>query len=303
MTTMADTEEQDDIAVIPEPVEEHRARRTPDVRRCGTRVVVGALTLLVLWLVCADPVSHVWYQARQKSLTTQAANAITQLGSQVPRSGGSVAVLQDPTIGLNVVVAEGDTPSILHGGPGHRPGTPYPGAKGNSVVVGHDKDWGAPFKNLSKLAVGSQLYLQAHPGVYKLPETGDFIYTVRSVSKTTGDAARFLAPSNDHRLTLITDDGGRLSGNKLLVITAISGSVGRVTGPGFGSLVPSKGPLIFNREVLEVILGGLASVLAYRLLSRNHRRTVVLVVLVPLVATTLFALFLEFDVVVMRPLA
>jgi sortase A len=277
-------------------------RRLP-VRRIAATGLMGVVVLVGIWLICADPIAHVWYENRQHSLAGQVASAETRLGSQVPKIGQEVGVLQDPTIGLNVVMAQGDSAAELRGGPGHRLGTPLPGARGNSVVYGHARDWGAPFRNLAKLTVGSVLYIQAHPGVYKLPETGDFIYTVVAVQTTTAEDIGMLAPSNDYRLTLITNAGGRLAGDKVLVVTAVSGKAGKTAGKvTASSLEPSQGPVL-NLNLLRALLGGAVAAFVIVLLRRNHRPLIVATVAAPVVMVAVWSLFLEFDMWAFRPLA
>jgi sortase A len=264
------------------------------------RIVGAVIVIFLVWLICADPVAHVWYQTHQGALRSNAAHSVTQEGSQLPGMGKSVAVIEDPAIGLNVVVAQGTSPTILRGAPGHVLGTPFPGAEGNSVVVGHAHDWGAPFRGLAKLTVGSTLYLQAHPGVFKLPETGDFIYTVKSVTVVPASTTRFTAPTNDHRLTLITNSGS----HDVLVVTAISGSVGKVTGqPVITSLQPGRGALLGNDQVLLAVLGLIACVAGSRILLHSHGKRIVFLVVLPVAALVAFSLFLEFDVLFFRPLA
>jgi sortase A len=280
-----------------------RAMVRAHVRRTSARVVLAALAAVAIWLICADPVAHIWYQSRQGDLRSQAASALTRLGSQTPTVGGEVAVLQDPPI-LNVIVAQGDNASILRGGPGHRLGTPLPGARGNSVIEGHSKDWGAPFRSLAKLTVGSTLYLQAHPGVYKLPATGDFIYTVKSVSIVPATDTRYLAPSNDYRLTLVTNADGRLSGSHVLVVTAVSGSMGKSTAVApTGSLEPSAGSLILNIWVARLLVGAGMSAAVIAALRRRHRVRLAVLAATPVLLVTVLALFVEFDMLAFRPLA
>jgi sortase A len=205
-----------------------------------------------------------------------------------------------------VVVAEGDSPSVLRGAPGHRPGTPLPGARGNSVVYGHQKDWGGPFAAMSRLKVGDQLYLQARPGVFSLQagQTGDFIYTVTSVRVTPDGDLQPLAKSSDYRLTLITNAGSRLSSSHVLVVTAVSGTPGRSSPPPkHGSLQPVVGPVVFNGTVGSLRVRALATVGVVALLRRRHRPGVVAAISVPLVLATLLPLFLALDVAAFRPLA
>jgi len=298
--------------VVPTPEGEgpptSKGRSLPDlpvaqIRRITTIAVATVVGLLLVWVIAADPIAHVWYQSRQHTLTDQTVSAGSQIGSQVVHEGGSVGVLQDPTIGLNVIVAQGDSPSVLRGGPGHQPGTPLPGARGNSVIVGHADDWGAPFKNLSKLTVGDTLYVQSHVGLAKPPETGDFIYMVKSVKTTSAGNVHLLAPSNDYRLTLVTNAGSRLSGDKVLVVTAVSGRPGKITGHAAGSsLEPARGSF-FSTTLFRFLVVGAVAVLLVVFLRRRHSIGLTVAIATPVALLALWTLFLEFDMVAFRPLA
>lgn len=307
-------------------------------RRLARMALVGLVGLVALFWVFADPIAHVWYQSRQQALTSQVDNSAA---SRIPKTGQQVGLLEDPTIGLKVVVAEGDSPTVLRGGPGHRPHTPLPGALGNSVVYGHAKDWGAPFGRLSSVSVGQKLYLQARYGVANIQagQTGYFIYTVTSFETVADDDAAALASSSDYRLTLITDAGGRTSANKLVVVTAVSGSASKPAskpasksaskpragahaatspttatithaatgaarrGPHLRSIEPAKGAVWWNATVASFLLRAIAAAVVIGLLIRYHRPGVAAAVSVPLVLAALLPLFLELDLVAFRPLA
>jgi len=222
-----------------------------------------------------------------------------------------VGVLQDPTIGLNVVISDGTTPSILRAGPGHRLGTPLPGARGNSVVYGHRRDWGAPFKNLSQLTVGSTLYLQAQSSVFApgphasaTLQTGYYIYTVTNVATVSSSDTRPLAQTNDFRLTLITNSGGRLSGSRLLVVTAVSNQIGKITGAApSGILEPSTGSDVFNLPVLSLLVWAVVARWIIAFLRRSHGTLVAVLVAGPVVIAAVISAFLVFDIAAFRPLA
>jgi sortase A len=128
-------------------------------------------------------------------------------------------VIQIPRLDVNVYAVEGDTVAELRAGPGHRPGTPLPGKRGNSVIVGHRKAWGHPFRDLGKLRPRRDIVVTAVRGA------DPAIFVVRSVHHVSGDDTRLLRPSDDHRLTLVAGDGGLLSDDRI-VVTAVSGTVG-----------------------------------------------------------------------------
>jgi sortase A len=113
-------------------------------------VVVVAVALAFLVLLFEGPVARQWYRTRQDHLTSDLTVARSGLSS-----GQAATVVQAPQVGLNAVVVEGDTPAHLRGAPGHRMGTPLPGARGNAVIMGHRSGWGAPFANLTRLRRGS----------------------------------------------------------------------------------------------------------------------------------------------------
>ncbi|WP_433331218.1 class E sortase [Spirillospora sp. CA-294931] len=69
----------------------------------------------------------------------------------------SFARLHIPRIGLSQQVYEGISSSDLHRGIGHYPGTAYPGAKGNSVFLGHRTSGAAPFRDLDRVRIGDHI--------------------------------------------------------------------------------------------------------------------------------------------------
>jgi sortase (surface protein transpeptidase) len=286
--------------------------------------LAGLVGLVALFWVFVDPIAHVWYQSRQQALTSQVDNSAA---ARIPKTGQQVGLLEDPSIGLKVVVAEGDSPAVLRGGPGHRPHTPLPGALGNSVVYGHAKDWGAPFGKLSHVSIGQKLYLQARYGVANVQggQTGYFIFTVSSVATVADNDSAALASSTDYRLTLITDAGGRTSANKVVVVTAVSGTPSKPAsnrstkahgaasahaatsaarlGPHLRSIEPAKGAVWWNATVVSFLLRAIAAAVVIGLLVRYHRPGVAAAVSVPLVLAVLLPLFLELDLIAFRPLA
>ena len=137
-----------------------RRRRIRSVRR---NLVVAGLSLVGVavcyWFFTAF-VTPLWYQSRQRSMSRPA------LQSQLaPRPGDPDGILQVETpFTLNVTITQGDGPGELRDGPGHRPGTPLPGALGNSVIYGRARLWGGPFGPLRQAKPGTQMYLQTRNG-------------------------------------------------------------------------------------------------------------------------------------------
>src|SRR5262249_7176887 len=156
-----------------------------------------------------------------------------------------------PAIGLNVTVVEGDTTDQLRIGPGHRPGTPLPGKRGNSLVFGHRHGWGGPFADLDQLHTGSLL-------VVKIRGPSPTVFKVIAVKRVSADDVRLLAPSTDYRLTLVTGDGGDFGSDRLVVV-AVSGAKGKLRSPrGVQAGADNGSPILNPVLVIAVLAFGLA---------------------------------------------
>jgi sortase A len=73
--------------------------------------------------------------------------------------GAPIARLLIPSIGLDQVVVQGTETADLREGPGHYPGTPYPGQQGNVAIAGHRTTYAHPFYDLDGVAVGALIHL------------------------------------------------------------------------------------------------------------------------------------------------
>lgn len=71
-----------------------------------------------------------------------------------PATGSPVARLVIPAIGLDDIVLEGVDDRTLNGGPGHLPGSAFPGDSGNAILSAHrDRH----FRKLGELGVGDRI--------------------------------------------------------------------------------------------------------------------------------------------------
>lgn len=261
-----------------------------------SQLVVVSVVLLAAYAFYSLFVTNLWYQSRQRSLQAQAASP-----SVIPPKPGQYAGLlqlcsaataacpQPSAFTLNVAVVQGDSPAQLREGPGHRPGTPLPGAKGNSVVYGHDSEWGSPFGNLRRIETGSRLFVEPRSG-------GQVVaYDVIGVHRVPDSrVAGYLGPSNDYRLTLVTDALGRFSRERLVVV-AVSGTVGtaKPAPPGVhpgtesGSLEGTGMP-----NLVDWVVGGVLVVL---MLRKRYRPLTVAALATPAVAAALLSGFVALD--------
>jgi LPXTG-site transpeptidase (sortase) family protein len=256
-------------------------------------LLVGMVTLLLAIVIVEDPIAHVWYHARQGRLASEAGTV------GAIRDGRQVGVIAieypaastgTPAVTQKLYVVQGIGTSELRGGPGHQPETPLPGQRGNVVIFGHRLDWGAPFARLHRLAAGDQIQAQSVDG------TQPTIYTVRSARiVVAGDTAR-LGPTDDHRLTLVTDAGGRTS-THWLVVTAVSGRLDPGPVASTGVAGPQREPILVNAALASLLLALALGALTIIGLRRRSRATTIWIMLTPLIAVVLLASVLELDLI------
>jgi LPXTG-site transpeptidase (sortase) family protein len=151
--------------------------------------------------------------------------------------GTTVALLRIPKLGVEQVVGEGTTSSVLTAGPGHRRDTVLPGQPGTSLLFGRQAAYGGPFARIGELAKGDEIVVTTGQGVFTFVVTG---------LRRAGDPAPQPAAANESRLTLVTADGTPyLPTSTLRVDAALDGQAAelpaRVLGPG--ALLPAEQPM------------------------------------------------------------
>ena len=256
-------------------------------------LVATAVGLTFLVLLFEGPVARQWYRTRQDHLTSDLTVARSALAS-----GQAATVVQAPGVGINAVVIEGDTPEHLRGAPAHRNGTPLPGARGNAVIMGHRSGWGAPFAHLADLRRGSLVVARR-----RTKKAVVFVvFTVVSVRTVDGDDVRPLAQSTDHRLTLVTSAGG-LRPTRRLVVTAVSGTRGRLRQPARDlEAQTTGGSALFNGVSLIAVLSLGLAIFAFIGLRRRHHVIAVIAVVAPLATLGALCVLLNLDLALAPPL-
>lgn len=73
--------------------------------------------------------------------------------------GDPIAIIDIPTIGVTKYVVAGVQTADLKKGPGHYPGTPFPGELGNASIAGHRTTYGEPFRHLDDLNLGDPIII------------------------------------------------------------------------------------------------------------------------------------------------
>jgi sortase (surface protein transpeptidase) len=262
--------------------------RLRSTSRSSVSIAIIALVAIVagwaMFELFEGPIAQSWYHTRQHQLAAQLQASRPHTGL-----GAAIAVLQAPSVGLNVVVAEGDTPQQLHGGPGHRAGTPIPGAIGNSVVVGHRTGWGGALRSAGELQPGQVLVVQT------VNPPRNAFFKIISVERVAANDPTPFARTTDRRLTIVTGTGGQFS-DRRLVITAVSGKTGKVLSDESATVTSTPpGSRLWNASMLLAVVGIGAGCLLFFALRRRYRLPVRAVVAVPLLALGLLGLFMNLD--------
>jgi hypothetical protein len=125
--------------------------------------------------------------------------------------GTPVAVLTIPELGINEVVFEGTTGSVLEKGPGHLRSTPLPGQAGTSEIMGKSTTYGGPFNGLASLLPGDTFTVTTGQGVHQ--------YKVLDVRRS-GYPQPPAPASSRGRLVLATAEGGPFTPDGVLRVDA-----------------------------------------------------------------------------------
>jgi sortase A len=102
-----------------------------------------------------------------------------------------------PAIGVNRYVVQGVAENDLQQGPGHYPGTPLPGQRGNVGIAGHRTTFGAPFFRLNEVVPGDLIYLTDTSGT-------TWVYSVQREWVVAPTDVGVLDPAHKAELTLTT---------------------------------------------------------------------------------------------------
>jgi sortase A len=76
------------------------------------------------------------------------------------RKGRPIGRIDLPTLGRHYVVVQGTDDATLRKGPGHYPGTEFPGQGRTVAIAGHRTTYLAPFRTINRLKRGNQIVLK-----------------------------------------------------------------------------------------------------------------------------------------------
>lgn len=211
--------------------------------------------------------------------------------------GAALGVLRIPSLGVNEVIVEGTSSTVLKNGPGHRRDTVLPGQAGVSVVMGRSAAFGGPFGRIQELAPGDTFHVRTGQG--------DQVFTVIGV-RYAGDPLPASPTAKQSRLILETARGpsfipsGVAYVDAQLVGEAKPAGVRQTT---FGALPPQSLPmgtdtstawaLVFALQFLVIVEIG--AVWAFRQIGAQKTW----IVFVPL--TVLAGLFVANQVTILLP--
>jgi sortase A len=75
-------------------------------------------------------------------------------------AGDPIGRIRADAMGLDAVVVQGTDMASLKKGPGHFPGTPFPGQGGTVGIAGHRTTYGAPFNDADAMERGDRITLE-----------------------------------------------------------------------------------------------------------------------------------------------
>lgn len=123
-----------------------------------------------------------------------ASTGFTSVSSDLYYSGGYLATLKIPTIGVNVKVYQGTDSSTLAKGAGHFEDTSI--WNGNVCIAGHNRGANCYFADIHTLAIGDKITLTTRLGTRT--------YAVTSVSKVSETDRSGLVETAENMITLYT---------------------------------------------------------------------------------------------------
>jgi len=196
---------------------------TPRIRRRARPRLIGVIAALsvVVALILAYVGSNVSASLTQNRLDTRFEAASARWAGLDPAArsaltyatGAPIARMAIPAIGLDAIVAEGATPSIMRGAPGHLPASATPGENGVAMITANRFGFGSFFLRLDRLEVGDEIVMQS--------AFGRTTYTVTEVHIVPADQLDLSTDSTDSVLVLFASS--RLwGGSDRLVVRALA---------------------------------------------------------------------------------
>jgi sortase A len=167
-------------------------------------VISAMLLALVLNVTTLSQVQHLVAQQqlindyREQLAAGTAPVSEGDFDNHLLADGAALGVLSIPSLGVNEVIVEGTSSTVLKNGPGHRRDTVLPGQAGVSVVMGRAAAFGGPFGRIQELAPGDTFRVRTGQG--------DNVFSVIGV-RYAGDPLPSPPTAKQSRLVLETARG------------------------------------------------------------------------------------------------
>jgi sortase A len=198
---------------------------TPKRRKKGRFLVIAGVSLILAGLLTVAGIyGYIYYTNRrahsaQQALFRQWDERAVPSGSTDFSVGDGIARIMASRIGLDAIVVELsglDDSENLKRGPGHIPGTAYPGQPGNMVVSGHRTTYGAPFRHIEQLQSGDEIVVMTGDNLYTYT-----VYDQRIVAPTD---LTVLEQGGEPKLTLTACHPWYSAAQRIVVIARLTSS-------------------------------------------------------------------------------
>jgi sortase A len=185
--------------------------------RNGGRAIrwIGLITVLCGVAVLLDVAYQVWDPGASQSqhrLSNQLRSqwrdhrVVPAARKLHPKLGQPFAFIRIPRFGRHwrFAIVQGTSLSQLASGPGHVPGTQYPGELGNFAVAAHDITAGNPFLHLASLRAGDAVFVTTINGIYRYRVTSERVVRYTDTSVLEPVPGHLSEPPTHQVITLIT---------------------------------------------------------------------------------------------------
>ena len=129
-------------------------------------------------------------------------------------TGAPIARIGIASIGLDAIVVEGATPTVMRRAPGHVPGSAIPGEPGVALVTANRFAFGGFFLRLDRVVVGDRIVVDS--------PFGNTIYTVTEV-EVVSKTQLPLDADGSQRVLVLFGSSRTVGGSDRLVVKAVAG--------------------------------------------------------------------------------
>ena len=187
-------------------------------KKRGKILIITGISLIMVGLLALAGIYTYIYYTNQKEKQSQE-ELFRQWDDTIPNEQGNISVgdgiarIVATRINLDAIVVELwglDDSENLKRGPGHLPGTAYPGQPGNMVISGHRTTYGAPFRHIEQLTPGEEIVLITKENRYTYE-----VYEQRIVQPTD---LSVLEQEGESKLTLTACHPWYSSSQRIIVI-------------------------------------------------------------------------------------